>query len=288
MTWLWELAAGAGFATAIGFLLPAGVWRRLAVPNRRGALVSAALGIPVAAATVALAWVGDLADAARGRPLDGAIWLASATTLVFLIGLADDLARSGPRGLRGHAAALVRGRLSTGQLKLIGIPGAAFLAAWAVAAHRDPARLVASVILIAGAANVFNGLDVAPGRAIKAFLLAAVPLDLLITPPWATFLRATGAAAAVLWLDLRERAMLGDSGSNLLGFFLGVVLVSVWTGSAVGLWVAAGVAVALNGLAETVSFSRIIRSTPPLRWFDGLGRLPDPEPEDADGPPAAG
>jgi hypothetical protein len=36
--------------------------------------------------------------------------------------------------------------------------------------------------------------------------------------------------------------------------------------------VAAGVAVVLNVVAETVSFSRVIERTPPLRWFDGLGR----------------
>jgi hypothetical protein len=36
--------------------------------------------------------------------------------------------------------------------------------------------------------------------------------------------------------------------------------------------VAAGVAVVLNVVAETVSFSRLIDRTPPLRWVDALGR----------------
>ena len=31
-------------------------------------------------------------------------------------------------------------------------------------------------------------------------------------------------------------------------------------------------AVALNVVGETVSFSRVIERTPPLRWVDGLGR----------------
>ena len=74
----------------------------------------------------------------------------------------------------------------------------------------------------------------------------------------------------MLPFDLRETAMLGDSGSNLLGFAAGiglyVVLPDPWVA------VAAGVAVVLNVVAETVSFSRVIERTPPLRWVDALGR----------------
>jgi hypothetical protein len=77
----------------------------------------------------------------------------------------------------------------------------------------------------------------------------------------------------VLWPDLRERAMLGDSGANLLGFLAGAEIVrrlpEPW------LPVAAAVVVALNLLAETVTFSRTIEAIPPLRWFDHLGRLPE-------------
>jgi hypothetical protein len=34
------------------------------------------------------------------------------------------------------------------------------------------------------------------------------------------------------------------------------------------------VVAALNLLSERVSFSRVIQQVGPLRWFDGLGRLP--------------
>jgi hypothetical protein len=39
-------------------------------------------------------------------------------------------------------------------------------------------------------------------------------------------------------------------------------------------WVAAGVAVTLNVLADTVTLSRLIDTVAPLRWFDRLGRVP--------------
>jgi hypothetical protein len=72
--------------------------------------------------------------------------------------------------------------------------------------------------------------------------------------------------------DLRERAMLGDGGSNLLGFAAGLALADVLPDA----WMppAAAIAVVLNVVADTVSFSRVIEATPPLRFLDGLGRRP--------------
>ena len=66
--------------------------------------------------------------------------------------------------------------------------------------------------------------------------------------------------------------MLGDSGANLLGFAAGLALYDVLPDPWVA--VAGAVAVALNVVADTVSFSRVIEATPPLRWLDGLGRRP--------------
>ena len=67
--------------------------------------------------------------------------------------------------------------------------------------------------------------------------------------------------------------MLGDGGSNLLGFTAGLGLYLVLPGPWV--WVAASVAVALNVLADTVTLSRLIDAVGPLRWFDRLGRVSD-------------
>jgi len=69
-----------------------------------------------------------------------------------------------------------------------------------------------------------------------------------------------------------ERAVLGDGGSNLLGFAAGLGMYLVLADA--GVWLAAGSAVVLNVLADTVTLSRLIEGTPPLRWFDTLGRLP--------------
>jgi hypothetical protein len=191
--------------------------------------------------------------------------------IVFLAGVIDDGFGGGDRGLRGHLRAVLDGRVTTGVLKLAAaVLAAAVTVAWTPREHLW-ANLLA-LVAIAGCTNVWNGLDVAPGRATKGFLVVAVVL--LLVDVRAFLLICTGAASAVLVPDLRERAMLGDSGANLLGFLAGAEIVrrlpEIW------LLAAVAIVVGLNILAETVTFTRTIEAIPPLRWFDRLGRLPEP------------
>lgn len=244
---------------------------RLLVENHRGVMVPRSLGLWLAGAATASTSV--LAWSRPSGPVGRVGWAAlAATLLVLAAGLVDDIVPVGPRGLGNHLRALASGRMSTGILKLMAVVAAAIVV---VAMHdvgTAPVRL-AGVVLVAGCANVWNGLDVRPGRAIKFGLLAmaglvGVPLPLLPTLPGV----ALGSILA-LGPDLRERAMLGDGGANLLGFTIGLGLFLVLPGW--GVVAASAVVVGLNVLADTLSFSRAIGSVAPLRWFDEIGRLPD-------------
>jgi hypothetical protein len=241
-------------------------WGRLATPNHRGVLVPRTLGVGLAA----LAALSTLLFAGL-REIGAAGWGAlGGCLLVFGAGLVDDLAPVGPRGLRNHLRSLTSGRMTTGILKLLVTTGAAVVVI-ALQPPRGGVARLGGIVLLAACANVWNGLDVRPGRALKAFVLPA-----LAFLAWGTLELAPaigGLAAGVLAalpLDLRERAMLGDGGANLIGFAAGlaifVVLADAWVP------VAAAVAIALNIVADTVSFSRVIECTPPLRYLDGLGR----------------
>ena len=84
-----------------------------------------------------------------------------------------------------------------------------------------------------------------------------------------------GAGVGMLWPDLRERCMLGDTGSNVLGAGAGLGVVA--TTSPATWWVAVVVLAALNLASEAVSFSDVIGRTPPLRWLDRLGAPPADE-----------
>ncbi len=195
----------------------------------------------------------------------------AATLLVFAAGLVDDLFSTGPRGVRAHVRGLAAGRVSTGIVKVIVIVAAAVVAI-ALQPGRSGWSRLAGVVLVAACANVWNGLDVRPGRALKFGLLvfpACVGVDLGALP---TLPGVVLGCVVALGFDLRERAMLGDGGANLLGFTIGLGLYLVLPGW--GVVVSAVVAVALNAIAETVTLSRVIDAVPPLRWFDALGRLP--------------
>jgi UDP-N-acetylmuramyl pentapeptide phosphotransferase/UDP-N-acetylglucosamine-1-phosphate transferase len=246
---------------------------RLVVENYRGRHVPRTLGIWLALA----AWASVALIALTGwpAPVARAGWGAFvATLLVFAAGLVDDLVPAGPRGLRNHLRGLAAGRVSTGIVKVIVIVATA-LVAIALQSGRSGWIRLAGVVLVAASANVWNGLDVRPGRAIKFGLLAFLglaPVDLALLPSLPGV--ALGSAAA-LWFDLNERAMLGDGGANFLGFTIGLGLYLVLPGW--GVILAAAVAVAVNGVAETFTLSRVIDAVPPLRWFDALGRKNDAE-----------
>ena len=110
---------------------------------------------------------GPLAVNHRGLRLPLVGWAIAlrrepAVAAIAAIGLADDL-WSGPE--RGFAAHLRSGR-TTGVLKLAGIPLVGLLAT----------RKLSGALLVGLAANALNQLDTRPGRALKAYLAASIPL----------------------------------------------------------------------------------------------------------------
>jgi glucosyl-3-phosphoglycerate synthase len=170
-----------------------------------------------------------------------------AVAAVAALGLADDLWSGAERGFRAH---LGRGR-TTGVLKLVGIPLVGLLAT----------RRVSGALLVGLGANFLNQLDTRPGRALKAYLLAA---------PFAG--APVGAAVMLAPYDLREMAMLGDAGANALGAMLGLNSVGKLTGR--GCWSAIGVLAGLTLLGETRSLGELIERTPVFRELDAIGRQP--------------
>ncbi|HEU5157134.1 MAG TPA: hypothetical protein VFU43_09060 [Streptosporangiaceae bacterium] len=263
------------------------VWGRT---NHRGEPVTLLEGPAfVAGATAA----GLVAPGLTGR-MRAAVLLAGAGGGV--LGAYDDLAGSGSsRGFKGHLAALARGEITSGAVKLLGI-GAAGLAAAAVAgtgARSKPGAafdVLVNGALVAGGANLMNLFDLRPGRAIKVGLLVGAPLAAAGgrpvnggrrgVAPAAVVAAPLGAAAALLPEDLGEKAMLGDAGANALGALLGLAATRLGRGGRLA--ILAGV-VGLTGASEFVSFTKVIQSTPPLHWLDMLGRRPPAPPA----PPAA-
>lgn len=164
---------------------------------------------------------------------------------VAAIGLVDDLFAGPERGVAAH----LRSGRTTGVLKLVGIPLAGLVAT----------RSIRGALLVGLAANALNQLDTKPGRALKAYTAAALPLQAPLLP-----------AVLIAPYDLREMGMLGDSGSNALGALLGLSSVSRLTGR--GQVLAIGALAALNLLGERSSLGAAIERTPFLSAVDRIGR----------------
>jgi UDP-GlcNAc:undecaprenyl-phosphate GlcNAc-1-phosphate transferase len=187
---------------------------------------------------------------------------------------ADDEATSGveansPRGWRGHAAAVVRGELSTGALKAAGSLGLALLAMDQLGLS-DGRWLLATGVLVL-ATNAFNLLDLRPGRAVKVFFLLGAGLTIGAGPRalWSLGLLA-GPALVAGGYDLREQAMLGDTGSNLLGALAGLWLVLTLSGA--GQLIALVALLAMTVYGELRSISELVERTPGMRQLDSWGR----------------
>jgi len=273
-----------GFALAFALalaLVPAGARglrdAGLVRPNYRGALLAFPLGAVLGTvALVALAPLAFLNDRADLDLLDPELrrWLPYLLGIAFLGFLDDALgqgeANASPRGWRGHWRALRAGSLSTGAIKAI---GALALAAYVVSGQGlESWRYLADVALLVLATNLFNLLDLRPGRAEKglALLGAGLCLGAWTLAPIELLGIFLGPILVGARLTLSEQAMLGDTGSNLIGAVAGVWLLTVLGADARLVALAATAALTIYG--ELRSISATIDSVPPLRWLDSLGR----------------
>jgi UDP-N-acetylmuramyl pentapeptide phosphotransferase/UDP-N-acetylglucosamine-1-phosphate transferase len=240
--------------------------------NYRGAMLACPFGLLIlAAAFLALAPVS-----LAGRFIDDEFLTVSVAAVglvagVGVLGLADDVFTGESRGWRGHGAAVLSGGFSTGALKAAGTAGLALFYA-AVTQQGDGRFLLAAVVIVL-ATNFFNLLDLRPGRSVKAFVLLGAGLTL---GAWdAMPLKFLGLFAGPILVagvyDVRERAMLGDTGSNVVGAVAGAWLVALL--STTGLAVAAGLLLAVTAYGEFRSISAFVERTPGFRHLDSIGRI---------------
>ena len=242
--------------------------------NWRGRELAFPAGVLCVAFSLASIGVLGVVEVVTGWALLSVGVLALAMGVAFL-GLLDDLLDAPARGLRGHARALLGGGFSTGVLKA----GGTVALAIAVLSGRTTgtAELALSVAVVVLCTNAFNLLDLRPGRAAKAFVLVAGLLlaytrDLEPLRELGVFI---GPLLVLGAFDLRERAMLGDTGSNLLGALAGLWLVTAL--GTTGELAALSALVALTAYGELRSISQTIERLKPLRALDRLGRRPESE-----------
>ena len=166
------------------------------------------------------------------------------------------------------------GRFSTGAIKAV---GALALAAYAVSGRgREGIDYVADLALLLLATNLFNLLDLRPGRVEKAFVAAARrPLPRRLDRGAARAARDLHRPGAGRWP--RSRCASGRCSATPARTWSARSPGSrCWStlGDA-GRWIALALVAALTIFGEFRSISKTIESVPPLRWLDSLGRVSD-------------
>jgi UDP-GlcNAc:undecaprenyl-phosphate/decaprenyl-phosphate GlcNAc-1-phosphate transferase len=240
--------------------------------NYRGAPLAFPFGFVIiasaAVALVPLALLERLGDRTVFRPELGAI--AIYVFGVGALGFIDDALSGSSRGWRGHGKAVAGGALSTGALKAAGALG---LAMFALRGYgRTDADWLLAVAILVLATNLFNLLDLRPGRSLKVFVVLGV---LLMLAAWdTTALGALGLfvapALVVGAYDVRETVMMGDAGSNVVGALAGFWMVLLMSTAAQIVALVVLLGVTLYG--EFRSISELVDRVPLLRRLDSLGR----------------
>lgn len=229
------------------------------------------------------------AKSVSASSISRAVWYVvslSSPLWVSAIGYFDDVrGEKTVKGLKNNVKTfLFTGHFTSSLMKLFGIFICAFM--WAIgyehyyfASEHSLLNVIINIFLIALFTNFLNLLDLRPGRAIKAsfllFILFSIcqPSTLTLSETkHSSLMMIVPTLAAVLAyapLDFRGQAMMGDAGSNMLGFVLGI-------GYAVILPLPAKIAVVIlltlfHIYCEFYSFSDFISRNRVLRWLDEWG-----------------
>jgi UDP-GlcNAc:undecaprenyl-phosphate GlcNAc-1-phosphate transferase len=188
------------------------------------------------------------------------------------LGFIDDALSGASRGWRGHGKAIAGGALSTGALKAAGALGLAMFSLEVIGYGRSDGHWLLAVAILVLATNLFNLLDLRPGRSLKVFVILGV---LLMLGAWDT--NALGAlglfvapALVVGAYDVREMVMMGDAGSNVVGALAGWWMLLVMSTAAQIVALIALIAITIYG--EFRSISELVDRVPLLRRLDSVGR----------------
>lgn len=188
-----------------------------------------------------------------------------------LLGLVDDtIGNDKYKGLKGHIGAFFKGELTTGNIKaLLG----SFIALFVSSFLEDSYLVIfTNGILIGLFTNFMNLFDLRPGRAGKVFISIAIVMLVFNFRAGYNYIIYALLGALLIYMkgDLRAELMMGDAGSNVLGYSLGFYAANSFNIYVKIIMIV--VLLILHYLAEQVSFSKIIKDSRLLNYIDMIGR----------------
>lgn len=198
-----------------------------------------------------------------------ALYIFSMMAMFFAGALDDLIGNRNVSGLKGHFKSLFKGELTTGGFKALfgGFVGLVV----SVCISSSIVDIIVNTLIIALSTNLMNLFDLRPGRAIKAYLVIMIPIYITLTG----YIKALPLlilpnVLAYFNTDLKARGMMGDTGSNVLGISIGV-LMALGYGIKVRLaWLV--FLILMHLITEKFSLTKIIEKNRVLKFIDNLGR----------------
>ncbi|EDQ96476.1 hypothetical protein SAMN02745147_1180 [Intestinibacter bartlettii DSM 16795] len=198
-----------------------------------------------------------------------ALYIFSIMAMFFAGALDDLIGNRNVSGLKGHFKSLFKGELTTGGFKALfgGFVGLVV----SVCISSSIVDIIVNTLIIALSTNLMNLFDLRPGRAIKAYLVIMIPIYITLTGYTKVFpLLILPNVLAYFNTDLKARGMMGDTGSNVLGISIGV-LMALGYGIKVRLaWLV--FLILMHLITEKFSLTKIIEKNRVLKFIDNLGR----------------
>ena len=198
-----------------------------------------------------------------------ALYIFSMMAMFFAGALDDLIGNRNVSGLKGHFKSLFKGELTTGGFKALfgGFVGLVV----SVCISSSIVDIIVNTLIIALSTNLMNLFDLRPGRAIKAYLVIMIPIYITLTGYTKVFpLLILPNVLAYFNTDLKARGMMGDTGSNVLGISI-AVLMALGYGIKVRLaWLV--FLILMHLITEKFSLTKIIEKNRVLKFIDNLGR----------------
>jgi UDP-GlcNAc:undecaprenyl-phosphate GlcNAc-1-phosphate transferase len=244
--------------------------------NYQGRIIPTAGGLLLLFYYLVTVAAGSILISATGKiPFHTREWvmMVCGSAAMALWGWQDDCSRDKEvKGFRGHLGTLLQeGRMTSGLLKAWGGGATACIAALALS--NGLTEFIVHAGLLAFATNLINLFDLRPTRAIKVFWLLTgitIALSWSALPAYLWILPALTASLLLFFPDARQQVMLGDTGSNFLGFLAGFLLMVTLPMPLKCFFLF--IFILLHVLAEFISFSRVIEAVRWLRRIDQWGR----------------
>lgn len=198
------------------------------------------------------------------------VFVFGVVSMAFLGVIDDIIGNRDTTGFKGHITKLFKMKLTTGGLKAV--MGGVVAVMVSIPNYENFIYILFNALIIALFSNFMNLLDLRPGRSLKTYILYTIFIISVFFRESSIFLLIIVTISAIIYFpyDIKARSMLGDVGSNTLGFVLGYYTTLYFSNSYKIIMLL--ILILIHYYAEKKSITKLIEKNSILHFIDKLGR----------------